>query len=177
MKRPRPGFGLRTLFIVTAALWWGPPAFCAERYVEVSGSDAAPGTRAKPWRTLSKAAATARAGDTVHVGKGRYFERVVFTNSGTAERPIIFRPLPGHAPVLDGTDKAQWDGFVNLAGVDHVRLEGLTITNCRKGQAVYVIHRGTDPATHIELRKLTIDHVADSPVQIRGNAHHVLVEG
>jgi len=174
----RSGNGMRAaLLILAAALSWSRPALCAERYVAVTGSDAGPGTEARPWRTVRKAAATAVAGDTVYVKNGTYFERVVFRNSGTPGRRIIFKPSPGHSPVLSGRDKAQWDGFVNLSGVDYVRLEGFTITNCPKGQAVYVINAGRDPATHIELKKLTIDHVADSPVQIRGNAGHILVEG
>src|SRR5437870_5458992 len=41
-------------------------------YVSPSGSDAAAGGQAAPWKTLQKAADNAKAGDVVHVGAGTY---------------------------------------------------------------------------------------------------------
>lgn len=149
----------------------------AERYVATDGNDTHPGTKAQPWRTLRKAAAAAGAGDVVFVKDGTYFERVVFQKSGTAQRKIVFKPVPGHVPVLSGKKAAQWDGLLHFGGVDHIRFEGFTVTDCKKGQAIYIIHKGEDPATHLEMVNLKIHKVADSPVQVRGNSHHILVRG
>jgi RNA polymerase sigma factor (sigma-70 family) len=145
--------------------------------VAKTGNDSNPGTEAQPWLTVQKAAQTAAAGDTVQVKNGTYCERIVFKNSGTADQYIVFKAYPEHTPELNGKDKAQWDGFINFAGVDYIKFEGFTVSTCPKGQALYIINNGEDPATYIELRNLKIDNVADSAVQVRGNAHHILVAG
>jgi hypothetical protein len=60
-------------------------------YVAPDGSDSNPGTEAKPWRTIQKAADTLSAGETVIVKSGVYNERVYINNSGTSSQPIKFR--------------------------------------------------------------------------------------
>ncbi|MBN1676024.1 MAG: right-handed parallel beta-helix repeat-containing protein [Kiritimatiellae bacterium] len=151
-------------------------AWSATYTVAADGDDGNPGTESEPWASVRKAANTAEAGDTVQVKAGTYYERVVFSNSGTAASNIIVKAFPGDTPVLNGRDNAQWNGFVNFAGVSHIRFEGFAITNCGVGQAIYIIHNGATPATEIVLTGLDIGGIADSPVQIRGNASHIVVE-
>ena len=52
-------------------------------HVSVGGSDYAVGNKENPFRTISKAAKVAMAGDTVIVHEGEYREWVKPENSGT----------------------------------------------------------------------------------------------
>lgn len=47
------------------------PLFGANYYVASTGSDRNPGTKARPWQTVKKAAITLVAGDTVLIREGR----------------------------------------------------------------------------------------------------------
>ena len=78
-------------------------ALCGTEYfVSNSGDDKAPGSRQQPFKTISKAAAVAKAGDIVTVRGGRYFEQLLVRNSGTPDKPIIFRGAPGETALLVG---------------------------------------------------------------------------
>jgi hypothetical protein len=68
-------------------------------------SDDGPGTAERPWKTLTKAAAQAVAGDRVLLSDGVYRERVVASASGTASAPICFEAAPGAHVVLTGADQ------------------------------------------------------------------------
>jgi hypothetical protein len=99
-------------------------------FVRTTGSDAANGTTpATAFRTLDKAAKTARAGDTIHVGAGTYNEELSPRNKGTAAKPIRYladsngtltgdvgpvvvrAPNGKHALVIDGDDHHALTGF------------------------------------------------------------------
>src|SRR3954469_15347304 len=66
-------------------------------YVSPSGSDSAAGGTSAPWKTLQKAADSAKAGDIVHVGAGTYTAGMNFYGKagGTASAPIQFLADPG----------------------------------------------------------------------------------
>lgn len=63
-----------------------------------------------PWKTISKAASVAVAGDEIYVRAGNYgSENVVFANSGTAASPIKFigyKSYAGDSPILVNTATA-----------------------------------------------------------------------
>ncbi len=64
----------------------------ADRYVDpATGSDDNPGTEAEPYATLTKAAQTAVAGDTIWAKPGTYKETVQPSNSGTVASPIQWK--------------------------------------------------------------------------------------
>ena len=76
-------------------------------YVATNGDDSSPGTLARPWRTLQKAANALLAGDTVYVRGATYRERVVPEHSGSdATHPITYAAYPGEVVTLDGTGVA-----------------------------------------------------------------------
>ncbi len=106
-----------------------------------AASDDNPGTEALPWKTLQKAAATLKAGETVYVKDGTYVadQNCSWTtpalnpaNSGTAGNPVAFRAYPGHkpyvtnstgpndsgCPVIGAKDRSYiiWDGFEVYVG-------------------------------------------------------------
>jgi len=111
-----PSFaGLVRISLVALALS-GTGARAAEFYVGVDGSDANPGTAAKPFATLERARDAVRAlrrkgglpagGVTVWVRGGRYFMDRTFElreeDSGTPAAPILYRASPGQRPRLVG---------------------------------------------------------------------------
>jgi len=57
-------------------------------FVSPSGSDSAAGSQSAPWKTLSKAAATLRAGQTACVLPGDYRESFTWNRAGAAGQPI-----------------------------------------------------------------------------------------
>lgn len=67
-------------------------------------SDQNPGTRERPLKTISAAAARVKAGDHVTIHGGDYRETVIIKASGTPEAPIIFEAAPGETPVIKGSE-------------------------------------------------------------------------
>ena len=84
-----------------------------------SASDFGSGSQTSPWRTLSRAATVARAGDVVIVHNGDYRQEdtgwgrgvIPFKRSGTVNAPITFRAAPGADKVLVANfilENARW---------------------------------------------------------------------
>ncbi len=119
--------------MITLWLACGPRSHAAEYYVSSSnGSDSGPGSAPAPWKTLQKAADTARAGDTVYVRTGTY-ARVVVKSSGTsaAER-ITFTNQPGEKPVIDEAGTTPPSGNTALfliEGRKHITIRGFELRN------------------------------------------------
>lgn len=101
--------GALALFAVFAATAHG-----ATYVVSPTGSDAAPGSNAKPFQTIDKAVQTAQAGDTVIVKAGTYREAVHLRHSGTAAAPITFVAQPMGSVTISGTDPLT--GWTKVAG-------------------------------------------------------------
>lgn len=123
----------------------------ATYYVATNGSDSNAGTEAFPWMTLTKAANTVVAGDTVIVKAGKYidpngaWDTGTFNpaNSGTASNPIIFKSQPQQAAILASKVKGvgpaistsgrsyiiidgfKAEGLIGIYNSDHV-----TVQNC-----------------------------------------------
>ena len=68
----------------------------------VGGDDAQDGTQAAPWKSVAHAAGRLRAGDTLYLRGGTYYEHVTVAVSGEAGQPITIRGYPGELAVLDG---------------------------------------------------------------------------
>lgn len=72
-------------------------------YVDAkSGDDAHAGSRQKPWRTIRHAVRQLKAGDTLCLNGGTYYEHVTVSVSGTLDQPITIRAAPGAQAILDG---------------------------------------------------------------------------
>ena len=118
-------FGSASMAAESARAGLGPvPA--GARYLSPTGSNANPGTRDRPWRTLSKAVSAARPGTTVVLLPGTYGalgETSEMRASGTAERPIVFRGEPG-------ATRPTIRGHVKITGshqrFDHLLFDGPT---------------------------------------------------
>ncbi|MFC6334246.1 right-handed parallel beta-helix repeat-containing protein [Paenibacillus septentrionalis] len=76
-----------------------------EYHVAMHGNDQAKGTADQPFRTISRAAALAIAGDTVIVHAGVYREWVNPANGGTADHRIIYRSAGDGEVVITGAER------------------------------------------------------------------------
>jgi hypothetical protein len=90
-------------------------------------SDDNPGTTAAPWKTIGKAAATAKAGDTVCVMEGDYKEKIKLANSGAKGQPIVFKGVPRRTAKMQGFD---------TTGCNYLRIEGFFIADTGIGVSV-----------------------------------------
>jgi hypothetical protein len=101
-------------------------------FVSPTGSDSAAGTKAKPWRTIQKAANAVPAGSTVEIRGGVYRERVVMHVSGAPGAWITFRNYNGEHVRLDGTGLGPFDGIAGLIAIDsrsYIAVDGLEIAH------------------------------------------------
>jgi hypothetical protein len=80
------------------------PAITRTYYVSTGGSDANAGSSSAPFRTISKAAAIAKAGEQVIIRPGTYREGVTVMNSGTSTKPIIFKAETPGTVIVDGAE-------------------------------------------------------------------------
>jgi len=133
-------------------------------YVATTGSDSNPGTQSAPWRTVQRAADTARAGSIVNVRGGIYEELVNINASGNASDGFItLRSYPGETAVLDATrfTPTGRQAVLTIHNQSYVRIEGFEIRNFRTA-----IHRLSPlgisvmgSGSHIELLKNNVHHI------------------
>lgn len=97
--------------------------------VATNGNDAGSGTLASPFRTITKAASVARAGDQVQVRGGVYQEIVKISSKGTASAPIVFQSYPGERAIIDGTGSASNTNLVQISGAEYVDFVNFEVRN------------------------------------------------
>ena len=95
---------LRSVAAAVAILWAAAPARGKAYYVATDGSDENPGTQARPFATLQKAADAVRPGDACVVRGGTYRQAVRWTRSGTKDKPIRFGAVAGETVILSGAE-------------------------------------------------------------------------
>ncbi|TAN33524.1 DUF1565 domain-containing protein [Patescibacteria group bacterium] len=103
-------------------------------YVSPGGKNSNPGTKTKPWKTISYAAKKLKAGDTVLIRKGTYKERVLPQNSGTADKYITYKPYPGEKVTIDGasiTLPSDQHGLFEIVDKSYIKVSGLRIINAK----------------------------------------------
>jgi hypothetical protein len=75
-----------------------------ECFVSLTGSDAGPGTLARPFRTIARGISVLQAGDVLSLRGGVYVESVeVAGKHGTLLRPVVIRSYPGERAFIDGS--------------------------------------------------------------------------
>jgi len=74
------------------------PAFFAD---PAKGDDAASGAANAPWKTVSRALKSLKAGDTLYLRAGTYYERIECALKGVPDAPITLRAYPGERVILD----------------------------------------------------------------------------
>ncbi len=141
------------------------PSFGALYYVAPTGLDTNPGSLAKPWKTIQRAADTLAPGDTVYVRAGVY-GKVTVTKSGTATGgTITFANYPGELPVIDGTGvKPPTDddtGLFLLVNRSYITITGFELRNYKTTSldAVPVGIFLTGACQHIRIRDCDIHDI------------------
>lgn len=72
-------------------------------FVDASkGDDAGPGSKGEPWKTINHAMKQVRAGHTLYLREGSYFENIYCAAAGTPDAPITIRAYPGERVTIDG---------------------------------------------------------------------------
>lgn len=156
-----------------------------EYYVATTGDDANPGTRARPFRTPSKGAKTAKVGDTVYIRGGVYKigaaggPVIGLYGSGTAAEPIVFRGYPGETAVLDGTDDLDPEHPIIHATGAYYDIVGLELANARK-TAISLYDDGSGPlpgGRHIRILDNHIHHARKGAVYPDHHSESMHFEG
>jgi parallel beta-helix repeat protein len=91
---------------------------------KASCSDSGPGTKARPFCTIGKAAAVVAAGDVVEVAAGSYREKVNVPRSGTSRAPIVFKAAPRATVTVLGLEH----GF-EISGRSWITITGFNVTD------------------------------------------------
>ena len=89
-------------------------------------SDNNPGTEARPWKSIGKAAQIVQAGDTVVIHAGTYPESIIPHNQGTRSQPITFKALGDEQVILEGADTIgpeKWQPIPNIKNVYSTALD------------------------------------------------------
>lgn len=73
-------------------------------HVSPTGSDAGPGSAARPYKTVQKCATVMRPGDSCEIAGGTYRETVTPARNGNATAPITYRAAPGSQVTITGAD-------------------------------------------------------------------------
>ncbi|HXW70696.1 MAG TPA: right-handed parallel beta-helix repeat-containing protein [Methylocella sp.] len=151
----------------------------ANYYVTTNGSDSSNGGASTPWRTLAKATATARAGDTVYVGGGTYYEQVVFNTPGSSGYPITFTAYPGQSPII--TLAGGWpagggnDGIVDI-NANYIVFEGFEVNNGNSPAIPTSCSHGIKvTGSYAAVINNTIDMICASGIWIQSNYN--LIQG
>jgi hypothetical protein len=134
-------------------------------YVSMNGNDGNAGSSGSPWLTMSKAMATAVAGDVVRFRDGTYSSAggLTQTNNGTAGAPITFISDNYHGAILVSTDVAQQRAFLQFQG-DYVIFDGFVFT--APGNYIGLLMRGSTPI----VRRVFAHHIANFQVLSTGGA-------
>lgn len=123
------------MLVGTLGWWPASPARVAHAtgttyYVSPTGSATNTGlTTGSPW-TLTKAAATVTAGDTVLFMNGNYIEQLVPQNSGTAGNPITYKALnPGQATLTYTATTNPMDNHmvIKIKGKSYLTISGFKV--------------------------------------------------
>ena len=102
------------------------------------GNDATNGlSPEQAWRTVSHAADTVNAGDTVMIAGGTYREKVRIRATGDDDRPITFRCMPGEKVLFNGENL---DQAFKVTIKKNISFDGLYFENYRG--AIFSIWQG-----------------------------------
>jgi parallel beta-helix repeat protein len=106
--------------------------YAATYYVSPYGNNTYPGTLSAPWQTITKAANTLVAGDTVIIRAGIYNEQVTPKNSGNPFAGYItYKAYPDETVTVNANNRLNWtwNGVFGLAGRSYITISGLRIIN------------------------------------------------
>ena len=134
---------LLTLYVFLGLLFISNSIFGQTFYVSTTGNDANPGNITLPWKTLTKAATTLKAGQTAYVRAGTYNEVVKMSYSGTNGNYITLMAYPGEKPIVEGSGFSayilmdlNYNSYIKISGI---HFQNGTIGIGRSGQSNIII--------------------------------------
>ena len=150
-------------------------------YVAKTGNNNNPGTEAQPWLTITKAATTLVAGDTVYVKAGTYAERVVPVNSGAAGAWIKYLVYPGDTVTIDGANVApsrwSWIGLVDIrTNKNYIEFTGFRVVNSKWAAIMVNSPQITERCSNITIRNNYIYNSQNSGILVCGS-DNCIVDG
>ena len=97
-------YGSRQSDATLQSITGGGAAPLVGKFMSPTGSDAATGTEAAPWRTLAASLPKLTAGTTLYCRGGTYTETGITISgvNGSAGNPITITNYPGETPIFDG---------------------------------------------------------------------------
>ena len=133
----------------------GPEPPATTYYVSTTGDNGHDGkSEATAWRTITYAADTVVAGDTVMIKAGTYVnEHVTPDNSGTSTSPIVFEGYGGTV-TLDGVDRTGYG--IYIGGRSYVTIKNLFLCNYSCGFRML-------SSNHITVDNTTLEDMGISP--------------
>jgi hypothetical protein len=144
-------------------------------YVAPNGSDASPGSMAKPWATPGYGSRQLVAGDTLVILGGkyvlsRYDEDILIPTSGRAGAWITIRGEEGNRPILAGRDNLSH--AIDLSGASYVWVDNIEITHDDAAAGADLQFRDGVVAmgalaSHIVLNNLHIHHIDEFGINIQ----------
>jgi parallel beta-helix repeat protein len=102
-------------------------------YVSTRGNDANAGTRIFPFRTISRAASVAVAGDVVLIQAGTYFEKVNPLHSGEFDRYITYQNAGDGDVVIDAQNGLR-AACIEIDGESYLQFIGLIVRGANSSQ-------------------------------------------
>lgn len=142
-------------------------------YMSPTGSDAAAGTLAAPWKTLATSSTKLAAGDTLYLRGGTYTEHNISwpATPGTAVNPILIQNYSTEVPIFDGGGAAV--AFLVAVAPKYTIFDGLTIQNyglrggAASGSGIWIGYSGsgTNWATGNIIRNCTFKNIGSSTAQ------------
>jgi len=131
----------------------------------VNGKDSNDGTsEATAWKTITKAANTLTAGQTVYIKGGTYYERIIPKNSGTEGSYITYAANPGDTVIIDDQRKTwSWEGTIDVNKKSYLNFYGLKVIN--SGFYAFFIWQG---AHHFTIEDCATDDSIASGIYVYG---------
>ncbi len=149
-------------------------------YVSPTGNDSNAGTLAQPWKTITKAANTLTAGQTVYIRGSTYNEILTPKNSGTNNNYIIYSSYSGETVTLDASGLAisQIHGIVDLYNKSYIRITGLRIVNAGVNVSNGHWNEGVtiQNSDHIVIDHNYVNHTYSSGVDIGLFSSEILID-
>lgn len=126
-------------------------------HVAVSGNNSNSGEDLQnAWQSISFATTKSRAGDTIIVHKGRYYETVRVRSTGDKGRVLTIRSAPGEKVWIDGNARQLEQGF-SIINKDYIKVDGFYFLDFHQRSSVMTGGVILVNSNNIELSRLFYD--------------------
>lgn len=115
-------------------------------YVSKSGSNVASGSKKAPLKTIQKGISKLKAGDTLYIMGGTYYEQVKLSSKvkGSADKKITICNMPGEKVTISGK-KAKSPTLLKMSGASYVTIKGLCFKDASGNESRGIL---VEPGTH-----------------------------